>query len=67
VIALDFFNQFDRANLLDGPAAMRYRRLVMEPGGSKPANELVLDFLGRTQSYEAFRVWMNEEFAGATA
>jgi Zn-dependent oligopeptidase len=67
VIALDFFNQFDRANLLDGPAAMRYRRLVMEPGGSKPANELVLDFLGRAQSYEAFREWMNEEFAGATA
>jgi thimet oligopeptidase len=67
VIALDFFNQFDRKNLLDGPAAMRYRRLVMEPGGSKPANELVLDFLGRAQSYEAFKEWMNEEFAGATA
>jgi thimet oligopeptidase len=65
VIALDFFNQFDKSNLLDGPAAMRYRRMVLEPGGSKSANELVRDFLGRAQSYEAFRVWMNEEFAGA--
>jgi thimet oligopeptidase len=65
VIALDFFNQFDKKNLLDGPAAMRYRKTVLEPGGSKSANDLVKDFLGRPQSYEAFKVWMNEEFAGA--
>ena len=64
VIALDFFNQFDKGNLLDGPAAMRYRKMVLEPGGSKSANDLVKDFLGRPQSYEAFRAWMNEEFAG---
>jgi Zn-dependent oligopeptidase len=65
VIALDFFNQFDRTNLLDGPAAMRYRKTVLEPGGSVSANELVKDFLGRPQSYAAFDAWMNEEFAGA--
>jgi thimet oligopeptidase len=64
VIALDFFNQFDKNNLLDGPAAMRYRKTVLEPGGSMSANDLVKNFLGRPQSYEAFRVWMNEEFAG---
>jgi thimet oligopeptidase len=63
VIALDFFNQFDKKNLLDGPAAMRYRKTVLEPGGSMSANDLVKDFLGRPQSYEAFRAWMNEEFA----
>jgi len=62
-LRLDFFNQFDKANLLDGPAAMRYRKLVMEPGGSKSASDLVKDFLGRPQSYDAFRAWMNEEFA----
>ena len=64
VIALDFFNQFDKKNLLDGPAAMRYRKTVLEPGGSMSANDLVKNFLGRPQSYEAFRAWMNEEFAG---
>jgi thimet oligopeptidase len=63
VIALDFFNQFDKKNLLDGPAAMRYRKTVLERGGSTSANDLVKDFLGRPQSYEAFRTWMNEEFA----
>jgi thimet oligopeptidase len=36
VIALDFFSQFDKSNLLEGEAAMRYRRTVLEPGGSKP-------------------------------
>lgn len=65
VIALDFFNQFDKKNLLDGPTAMRYRKTVLEPGGSMSANDLVKNFLGRPQSYEAFKAWMNEEFAGA--
>lgn len=62
VIAIDFFSQFDRANLLLGPAAMRYRRTVLEPGGSKPGNDLVKDFLGREQSLEPFEKWIGEEF-----
>jgi len=65
VIALDFFQQFDPKNLFDGPAGMRYRKLVLEPGGSKSANDLVHDFLGRPQSYDAFRNWINAEFAPA--
>jgi thimet oligopeptidase len=65
VIALDFFNQFDKKNLLDGPTAMRYRKTVLDPGGSMSANDLVKNFLGRPQSYEAFKAWMNEEFTEA--
>ncbi|HEV2647339.1 MAG TPA: M3 family metallopeptidase [Acidobacteriaceae bacterium] len=60
VIALDFFNEFRGESLLDGPVGMRYRRIVMEPGGSVSAKELVNNFLGRSQSYEAFREWMKE-------
>ena len=62
VIAEDFFQQFDPANLLGGAAAMRYRRAVLEPGGSVPANDLVKNFLGRPQSMAAFQKWMAEEF-----
>jgi len=62
VIALDFFSQFDKNNLLDGPTAMRYRRAVLEPGASKPAAQLVKDFLGRPQTLDALKTWMNEEF-----
>jgi thimet oligopeptidase len=62
VIAEDFFTQFDQKNLLAGEAPMRYRRLVVEPGGSASANDLVKQFLSRPQNLTAFQRWMNEEF-----
>jgi thimet oligopeptidase len=67
VIAIDFFSQFDKNNLLDGPTAMRYRRTVLEPGATKPATDLVKDFLGRPQGMDAITAWMNEEFQPQTA
>jgi thimet oligopeptidase len=67
VIALDFFGQFDRSNLLEGPTAMRYRQAILEPGGSKPGTQLIEDFLGREQRMEAFAEWVGEEFAASPA
>lgn len=64
-IAEDFASQFDKANLLaDGPS-MRYRRTVLEPGGTMSANDLVKNFLGRPQNMKAFEKWMGEEFETA--
>jgi thimet oligopeptidase len=62
VIAEDFFLQFDHNNLLAGDAPMRYRRVVLEPGGSMSANDLVKNFLGRPQNITALQHWMAEEF-----
>src|ERR1700678_3690420 len=62
VIAEDFFLQFDHQNLLAGDAPMRYRRVVLEPGGSMSANDLVKNFLGRPQDITALQHWMAEEF-----
>jgi thimet oligopeptidase len=62
VIALDFFGQFDAEDLLGGNAGERYRKTVLEQGGSKPAKELVRDFLGRGEEFAAFAKWLNEEF-----
>jgi len=62
VIALDFFSQFDKSNLLGGEAAMRYRKAVLEPGGSVAGTELVKRFLGRPQNLDAMKRWMDEEF-----
>jgi len=62
VIAEDFFLQFDHQNLLAGDAPMRYRRVVLEPGGSMSANDLVKNFLGRPQNIAALQHWMAEEF-----
>jgi thimet oligopeptidase len=62
VIAEDFFEQFDSKNLLAGDTPLRYRRTVLEPGGSVSANDLVKNFLGRPQSMEALQRWMAAEF-----
>jgi thimet oligopeptidase len=67
VIALDFFSQFPREALLDSPVAMRYRRAVLEPGGSVPGREIVREFLGRSQSSDAFTAWVGEEFRPVSA
>jgi thimet oligopeptidase len=67
VIAVDFFGAFDTKDLLDGPAALRYRKSVLEPGGSKPAAELVQDFLGRRESVEGLKHWMDKEFEAPVA
>jgi len=62
LIALDFYSRFDRDQPLDGPMAARYRRSVIDPGASKPAAELVSDFLGRPMSMQAYKAWLSEEF-----
>jgi thimet oligopeptidase len=62
VIALDFFGQFDPADPLGCDAGARYRKLVLEQGGSKPGRQMVRDFLGRDEEFSAFSKWLNEEF-----
>ena len=67
VIALDFFAQFEPANLLGCAAGERYRKAVLEQGGSKPGRVLVRDFLGRDEEFAAFSEWLNEEFEEQSA
>ncbi len=62
VIALDFFAQFDPADPLGCEAGAKYRKTVLEQGGSKPGREMVRDFLGRDEEFSAFSRWLNEEF-----
>jgi len=62
VIALDFFAQFDADDPLGCDAGTRYRKAVLEQGGSKPGREMVRDFLGRDEEFEAFTKWLEEEF-----
>jgi thimet oligopeptidase len=63
VMALEFFAEFakdGKGDVLAGDTAMRYRRQVLEPGGSKPARDLVQAFLGREVSMEALRGWIQK-------
>ena len=44
-----------------GRLLTRYRKLMLAPGGSKPAAELVQDFLGRPISLDAYRAKMAKD------
>jgi thimet oligopeptidase len=61
VIAKDLFGPFREAGLMDAAVARRYRQAILEAGGSKPAAELVQDFLGRPHSFAAYEQWLNAE------
>ena len=58
VIAKDFLSAFKENGLMDKKQAKRYRELILEAGGSKDADELVQDFLGRPYRFEAFKEWL---------
>ncbi len=59
VIAKDLFSKFDKAHLLAPGAARSYRETVLAAGGSKPAAQLVRDFLGRDFNEQAWKKWLD--------
>jgi thimet oligopeptidase len=59
VIAKDLFSVFQKKGLENPEVAVKYRKTILEPGGSKDAAELVKDFLGREYSFQAFQDWLN--------
>jgi thimet oligopeptidase len=56
-IAKDLLTAF-KNGLLDQRETRRYRDLVLAPGGSKPAAELISDFLGRSYTFDALARWL---------
>ncbi len=56
-IARDLCSGFTKG-LLDPKQTRRYFDLVLGQGGTKPAAELVKDFLGRPYTFEAFKEWL---------
>ena len=59
VISKDLFTVFQENGLDNPEVAVKYRKMILEPGGSKDAAILVKDFLGRDYSFEAFKNWLN--------
>ena len=59
-ISKDLFSAFDKDNLLDPKVAKKYRDTVLAPGGSKPADQLIRDFLGRDFTLKPFAAWLAE-------
>jgi thimet oligopeptidase len=53
-IATDMFTKFKEAGLRDVEVARAYRDKVLASGGSRPAEDLVTDFLGREISFKPY-------------
>ena len=59
VIAKDMFTEFKKDGLLNPEVAAKYRTTVLGASGTKPAADLVRDFLGRPYSFQAYADWLN--------
>ncbi|MGA9798209.1 MAG: M3 family metallopeptidase [Terriglobales bacterium] len=59
VIAKDMFTEFKKDGLLNPQVAAKYRETVLGASGTKPAAEMVHDFLGRPYSFQAYADWLN--------
>ncbi|MGH2491113.1 MAG: M3 family metallopeptidase [Candidatus Limnocylindria bacterium] len=57
-IAKDLHTAFD-GDLMNTTVSRRYRDTILAPGGTKPAAELVRDFLGRPYDLRAFKEWLS--------
>lgn len=55
VVGADLFTRFENEGLRNPQTADDYRRMVLEPGASLPAQEMIENFLGRPISLDAFR------------
>jgi thimet oligopeptidase len=57
-IVHDFIKSGTDNNLMNVETLKIYRQTILNPGGSKPARELISDFLGRDYTLEAFKSWL---------
>ena len=57
----DLFEQFETSGLFDKDLAQRYRKCILEPGGTRDAADMVREFLGRDYRLKAFQDWVNEQ------
>ena len=58
VISKDLWSAFDPANPLNPGPARRFRDAILRPGGTRPAAELVRDFLGRPFGFASWQQWL---------
>ena len=60
VIAKDLFSKFDKTRMLDPTVPTQYRKTILAAGGTKPAEDLVHDFLKRDFDYKAYEAYLRE-------
>lgn len=58
VIAKDLFTKFDATKMMAPGIAKKYRDVILAQGGSRPADEMVKEFLGRDFNFDGWRKWL---------
>lgn len=59
-ICHDVFTEFSKSrDLMAEDVILRYRKEILEKGGSKDGEEMVEAFLSRKYNADAFKLWMN--------
>jgi thimet oligopeptidase len=61
VIAKDMYSVFNKGGLMSPELAKKYRDEVLAPGSTKPAGDLVRNFLGREYAFKAYEEWLNSQ------
>jgi thimet oligopeptidase len=61
VIAKDLLTVFEKPGLLATAATHKYRDAILAAGGTKPAADLVKDFLGRPSDFKAFEKYLTTD------
>jgi thimet oligopeptidase len=59
-IAQDLFSRFEKEGMYGARATRDYVNFILAPGGTKDAEVLVRNFLGRQWNLKAFERWINE-------
>jgi len=67
VIGDDMFGRFAAEGIISPSVGAEYRRAILEPGGSRSADELVADFLGRPPSNDTYLRLRGMQRAGKPA
>ena len=48
------FSRFENEGILSNTVGVEYKNKILKPGGTIPAEQLVVDFLGRKWNDQAF-------------
>ncbi len=59
IIGDDLFSRFENEGILSNTVGVDYKNKILKPGGTKPAEELVRNFLGRDWNDESFLIQKN--------
>lgn len=60
-LAKDLYEPFKQGDIMNTALARRFRDLVLAPGGTKDAKDLVTQFLGRPTTFDAFEKWLTKD------